>query len=243
MQLNIEEKKEKKNVHVYTRCFVLFLVRSLKNILVGVHDLPDTDEVVSVTSKQVLTISGPGKGDDLGGLGVGGGEDKVGLKLINESSLLEIVDLDARGSGSAEPVSVRREGQGVDLITRGQRVEVLEVVKVPKDDVTILATGGTKRSIRRNGDGRNVTSVANVVSNELGVLDVPDLVEKKVKLVIFQMKSFEKKASNTNTIFFQIKISGTKVLIVSWVFPPSEVANIVKHHLRMIQKKKKQWVL
>jgi hypothetical protein len=148
-----------------------------------VHDLPDTDEVVSVTSKQVLTISGPGKGDDLGGLGVGGGEDEVGLKLINESSLLEIVDLDARGGGSAEPVSVRREGQRVNLIARGQRVEVLEVVEVPKNDVTILTTRGAERSIRRNGDGRNVTSMANVVSNELGVLDVPDLTREKKRRV------------------------------------------------------------
>ena len=175
MQLNIEEKKEKKNVHIYTRCFVLFLVRSLKNILVGVHDLPDTDEVVSVTGKEVLTISRPGKGDNLGSLGVSRGENKVGLELVNESSLLEVVDLDTRGGGSAEPVSVRREGQSMDLITGGERVKVLVLNEVPEDDVTVLATGSAKRSIRGDSDGGNVTSVANVVSNELGVLDVPNL--------------------------------------------------------------------
>ena len=139
------------------------------------HDLPDTDEVVSVTGKEVLTISRPGKGDNLGSLGVSRGENKVGLELVNESSLLEVVDLDTRGGGSAEPVSVRREGQSMDLITGGERVKVLVLNEVPEDDVTVLATGSAKRSIRGDSDGGNVTSVANVVSNELGVLDVPNL--------------------------------------------------------------------
>lgn len=154
------------------------------------HDLPDTDEVVSVTGKEVLTISRPGKGDNLGSLGVSRGENKVGLELVNESSLLEVVDLDTRGGGSAEPVSVRREGQSMDLITGGERVKVLVLNEVPEDDVTVLATGSAKRSIRGDSDGGNVTSVANVVSNELGVLDVPDLVEKKSKVSNFSNEKF-----------------------------------------------------
>ena len=53
----------------------------------------------------------------------------------------------------------------------------------------------------------------------------------------------KKRLSTPTQLFFQIKISGTKVLIVSWVFTPYEVANIVKHHLRMIQKKKAMGVV
>lgn len=145
------------------------------NNLAGVHDLPDTDEVVSVTSKKVLAISRPSKRDNLRSLGRSTRQNKVRLELINERTLLQIEDLDGASSSSTEPVSVRREGQRVDLVTRGKRVEMLEAVKIPKDDVTILTTGGTERSIRGNSDGGNVSSVSNVVSNELGVLDVPDL--------------------------------------------------------------------
>lgn len=139
------------------------------------HDLPDSDHVISVTSEQVLAISRPSKGDNFWFLGWATSVTEVWLELVNEVSLLEVVDLDARGGSSAEPVSVRREGQGVDLITRWERVEVSRAVKVPKDDVTILATGGAQGSIWGDGDGGNITSVANVVSLKSWVLNVPNL--------------------------------------------------------------------
>lgn len=139
------------------------------------HDLPDSDHVVSVTSEQVLAVSRPSKGDNFWLLSWAASVTEVRLELVNEFSLLEVVDLDARGGGSAEPVSVRREGQGVDLITRWERVEVSRAVKVPKDDVTVLATRGAQGSIWGDGDRGDIAGVANVVSLESWVLNVPNL--------------------------------------------------------------------
>ena len=137
--------------------------------------MPNTDQVISVTSEKVLTISRPSKRNNFRSLGRGGRKNKVRSELVNKRSLLEIEDLDRAGSGSTKPVSVRREGQRVDLITGSKGVKVLEAVKIPKDDVTVLATGSAKRSIRRDSNGGNVSGVSNVVGNELGVLDIPNL--------------------------------------------------------------------
>lgn len=137
--------------------------------------MPDTDKVISVTSEEVLTIIRPSKRNNLRLLGRGGSKAKVGLKLVNEGALLKVEDLDGRGGGSTEPVSVRREGKAVDFVVAEEGVKVLRAVQVPKDDRTILTTGSTEGSIRGDGDGGNVTVVANVVGEELGVLDVPDL--------------------------------------------------------------------
>lgn len=139
--------------------------------------MPDANQVVGVTGKEVLTVSRPGQGNDLGLLRRDRSKSKVRLKLINKGSLLKIKDLDGRGSGSAEPVSVGGEGQRVDLVIAKEGVKVLERVKIPKDDRTVLATGSAKRSIRGDSDGGNVASVANVVSKELSVLNVPDLLK------------------------------------------------------------------
>lgn len=151
------------------------ILHSLQLHLAGLHNLPDTDSVVSVSGEQVLSVSRPSERNALRLTALGASETKVGLELVNEVALLEVVDLDTRSSGSAQPVSVRREGQGVDLVTRHQRVEVRRRVKVPQDDGAILSSGGAQGSIRRDGDGGHVAGVTNVISLERGVLDVPDL--------------------------------------------------------------------
>lgn len=52
---------------------------------------------------------------------------------------------------------------------------MLVAVQVPKDDATVLTTRSTERSIWGNSDGRNVTSVSDVVSNKALVINIPNL--------------------------------------------------------------------
>lgn len=140
------------------------------------HDAPGTDDVVSVAGEQSLAVGAPGKGHALGVasvLVVGDGE--VGLELVNLGLLLEVEDDDAGGSGSAEPVAVGREDEGVDLIVGVQGVEVLGLVKVPQHGSTILATRGAQGSIGGDGDGVDVAGVADVISLQLAGGELPDL--------------------------------------------------------------------
>merc|ERR1712224_218648 len=102
--------------------------------LAGGH-LPDTDLAVGVASEQGVAVSGPGQRDaghrERLGLGVGHGE--LELELIHDALTLEVPDADAVVGGSAEPVAVGREAQGVDDVTllAGERVEALALVEVP----------------------------------------------------------------------------------------------------------------
>lgn len=139
------------------------------------HNAPGANDVVSVASEQSLAISGPGQADTLGlsALLANGGE--LRLQLVNLALLLKIEDDDAAGGGSAQPVSVRGEDEGVDLVVGVERVQVLGLVEVPEHGGTILATGGAQRAIRRDGDGVDVTSVANVVGLQLAGGQLPNL--------------------------------------------------------------------
>lgn len=156
----------------HTMYFSIFAQRHSRNLR-RLHDLPDSDDVVSVTSKEVLAISGPGEGKSLGLLTVLGGG--LGLELVNEDSLLEVKDLDGGGGGSTEPVSVGGEAHGVDLITSGEGVKSGGGGKVPKEDGTVLAGRSAQRSIGGDGDGADVAGVAEVVSLEGAGVEVPDL--------------------------------------------------------------------
>lgn len=137
------------------------------------HDLPDSDDVVSVTSKEVLAIGGPGERQSLGLLTVLGGG--LGLELVNQHSLLEVKDLDGGGGGGTEPVSVGGEAHGVDLITSGEGVQSGGGGQIPQEDRAVLTGGGTQRSVGGDGDGGNVSGVAEVVSLESAGIEVPDL--------------------------------------------------------------------
>jgi hypothetical protein len=59
--------------------------------------------------------------------------------LINPLAL-QIEDLDALSSSSAEPIPVRTEDEGVDGAAGLQRVQVLSIVEVPEHCYAILAT-------------------------------------------------------------------------------------------------------
>lgn len=135
---------------------------------------PDSDGVVGKTSKEGLTVSGPGKGDGLRGLGVVVGE-RVRLELVDDRLGLQVKDLDARSGSSAQPVPVGGEDEGVDDVTGLQRVQVLGLVQVPKHGDTVLATGSGQGTVGGDGKGVDVTSVSEVVSLELALLQVPNL--------------------------------------------------------------------
>lgn len=82
------------------------------------HDSPSTNLVISVTGEESLTISRPSQRYTFGisCLLVGVAVEEIGLELIDLGLLLEIEDGDGGSGGGAEPVSVRREDESVDLI-------------------------------------------------------------------------------------------------------------------------------
>ena len=88
---------------------------------------------------------------------------------------LEIEDLDACRGGSAEPVAVGGEDEGVDDVTGLEGVEVLALVEVPEHGNTILAAGGSERAVGRDRDGVDVAGVAVVVGLELELRELPNL--------------------------------------------------------------------
>lgn len=148
--------------------------KSLENLRPR-HDTPGADNVVGVTSEESLAISRPGQADTLrlAALLADGGE--LGLELINLALLLEIEDNDAAGSSSAEPVAVGGEDKSVDLVVGVERVQVLGLVEIPEHGSTVLATGSAERAVGGDGDGVDVTSVANVVSLQLAAGEFPNL--------------------------------------------------------------------
>lgn len=141
----------------------------------GAGDLPDTDDVVGVAGEEGGAISGPGEGDGLRGLGVLAEVGELGGELADGRLALEVPDADSGGSGSAEPVPVGGEDKGVDDIAGLEGVEMLGLVEIPKHDDAVLATGGAQGTIGGNGDGVDVTVVADVVGAELALVELPDL--------------------------------------------------------------------
>ena len=139
------------------------------------HDTPAADLVVGVTSEESLAISAPGQGDALGLPALLANLHELRLELVNLGLLLEVEDDDAGGGGGAQPVAVGREDKGVDLVTGGERVQVLGLVKVPEHGCSVLATGGAKRTIGGDGDGVDVASVADVVGLDTARSELPNL--------------------------------------------------------------------
>ena len=137
--------------------------------------LPHTDDVIGVTGEQSLTISRPGQGDTLGQLRFLTNGEEFRAKLVNNSLGFQIPDLDGRTRGSAEPVAVRAESHGIDDITSFQSVQVLSLRQVPQHGDTVLATRGTERTIRGDGDGVKVSGMTDVVGHKLAADQVPDL--------------------------------------------------------------------
>jgi hypothetical protein len=63
----------------------------------------------------------------------------------------------------------------VDLVTGGERVEVLGLVQVPEHGGSVLTTGGAQGAIGRDGDGVDVSGVTDVVGLETAGSELPNL--------------------------------------------------------------------
>ena len=74
-----------------------------------------------------------------------------------------------------EPVAVGGEYEGVDFVAGSQAVEMLGLVQIPKHGSAILATAGTERAVRRDGDRVDVAGVTNVVGLDAAGSEFPDL--------------------------------------------------------------------
>lgn len=172
-------------------------------------DDPDADEVVGVTGKEGLAIGGPGEGLSLGLASLLGQLVEVGLEVVDDRLGLEVEDLDRRGGGSTEPVTVGGEDKGVDDVSGLKGVEVLAVVEVPEHDNAVLATGGSEGSVGGDGEGVDVTGVAEVVGLELALGELPNL------MLAFGQKRYYGKE--------EIRDLGGKLVSLG---KPSEVANI-----------------
>jgi hypothetical protein len=139
------------------------------------HNTPAADAVISVSSEQGLAIGGPGEGDTLRLPALLADLDVLGLELVDLALLLEVEDDDGGRGGGAEPVAVGREDKGVDLVSGGERVEVLGLVQVPEHGGSVLTTGGAERAIGGDGDGVDVAGVTDVVGLDAARGEFPDL--------------------------------------------------------------------
>lgn len=122
-------------------------------------------------SEEGLSVSGPSERGALDLLAVG----HLGVEVVDDRLGLEVEDLDARGGGGAEPVSVGREDERVDDVSGLERVEVLAVVEVPEHGDAVLSSGRGERTIGGDRDGVDVAGVSVVVGAELALGELPDL--------------------------------------------------------------------
>jgi len=139
--------------------------------------LPNTDDIVRVTSEESLTVSGPGHGQALGWNGglVAHTAGDFGFEFLDHVLALQIPDLDDGSGGGAQPVAVGREAQGVDDVIVVQSVQVLAVIQVPEHGLGVLAAGSAQGTVGAHGHGVQVAVVTDVVSLQLAVLQRPDL--------------------------------------------------------------------
>merc|ERR1712083_254384 len=96
----------------------------------GNRHLPDTDKVVTVSSKERLSIGAPCKGQALRGIGPGAARH-LGPQLLDHVLALKIPDLDGGTGGCAQPVPVRAESKSIDGVSMVQGVEVLAIIEIP----------------------------------------------------------------------------------------------------------------
>lgn len=71
----------------------------------------------------------------------------------DENQAATYPNLDAGAGGSAEPVAVGAEAQGVDDVPSVQRVEVFALVQIPQHGLAVL--GGAPKAIRANPTTRH----------------------------------------------------------------------------------------
>lgn len=134
-----------------------------------------SNQVVSVTSKEVSAVCRPGEAGAVGDLSVLANGSNVEFDLVNHALGLQVPDLDALGGSGTQPVSVGRKHKGVDDITSLKRIESLALSEVPEHGSAILSTGSAKGAIGRDSDGVEVSVVPDEVGAELAVGERPNL--------------------------------------------------------------------
>lgn len=149
--------------------------RKCSNSLCSRHNTPSPNDVVSVTSEQSLSIRAPCQANTLRLSALLANCLELGLQLINLALLLQIENDDAAGSGSAEPISVGGEDEGVDFITSVQGVKMLRLVQVPQHGSSVLSTRRAERSIGGDCDSVDVSGVSDVVGLQSAGRELPNL--------------------------------------------------------------------
>ena len=129
------------------------------------HDTPNPDHLIRISSKQRLPIRAPTETDRLRlpRLLAHGPLVHVRLQLVHLALLLQVEDDDVARGRRAQPVSVRREYERVDLVAGGQRIKVFGFVQVPEHRCAVFAAGGAEGAVRGDGHGVDVACVADVV--------------------------------------------------------------------------------
>jgi len=140
-------------------------------------DLPDSDDVVGVSSEQSLAVRRPGEGNALRWFGFAGRRQNFRLQLVHDDFAFQIPNLHGRTSGGAEPVSIGGEGEGVDVFSAFESVQVLSFVEIPQHGVAVFASGRAEGTVGRNRDRVQVTSVTDVIRLQLAIGQIPDLDE------------------------------------------------------------------
>jgi len=135
----------------------------------------NSDQVISVTSEEVSSISRPGEASAVWNNSVLSNWWNIQLDFVNHAFGFQIPNLDALGCGSAEPVSVGGEDKGVDNVTSLKRVKSLSFSKVPQHSNTIFTTRGTERSIWGDGHSVQISVVSREVGAEFAVAEGPNL--------------------------------------------------------------------
>jgi hypothetical protein len=136
-----------------------------------------SDLIVSVTSKEISAISGPGEAGAIRNDGILSNRRNIQLDFVNHALGFQVPNLDALGSGSTEPVSVGGEDKGVNDITSLKGVKSLSLSKVPQHGDTIFSTRSAKRSIWGDSHSVQISVVTGKVVAEFAVTKVPDLDE------------------------------------------------------------------
>jgi len=140
-------------------------------------NLEGSDAAIGISSVQSVSISAPCKRD---GYGLVLSlllefRDRLGVEGNNKLLLFKIPDGDSLLGGSAQPISSGREDQSVDDISSLERVKVLSFIEIPKSGSSVSSSRSAERTIGRNSDCVDVSSVSNQVGSELAVSQVPYL--------------------------------------------------------------------
>lgn len=134
-----------------------------------------TDIAVSVASEENGAISAPGEASAVGDSLVLAGGDKVRAELVNDDLALQIPNLDSRGGGGAQPVTVGGEDEAVDHLSGFEVVKALALIKVPEHGSSVLSSTGAETAVGGDGNGVEVSLVSDKVGAKLAVAEAPDL--------------------------------------------------------------------